>query len=82
MHHKQYFHYEKDIELLPLKLYKSTFQVLDFTLTPKTDSKRNLHEAVLTSDKFELISTKTHFGHLNIGYDVECFDLRNINYTQ
>ena len=82
MNHKQYFHYEKDIDLLPLKRYKSTFQVLDFTPTPKTDSKRTLHDVVLSSEKFDLIETKTHFSHLNIGYDVDCFDLRNINYTQ
>jgi hypothetical protein len=49
MNPQQYFHYEKDMELLPLKRYKSNFQVLDFIPTPKTDSKKTLHEVVLSS---------------------------------
>lgn len=97
MNAQQYQHYDKDIQLLPLKTYSSKFSVLDCTstdpykkkskLSSKGEPQQPLYTTLPIYDAIVAQEGNWETVHirthldLSVGQDVDAFDLRTMNFT-
>ena len=92
MNSNQYYHYENDIQCLPLSRYKREFEILDSNVYEKKKhhDKKSISNKLIPKlyfynvtrkEEWENLEMRAPLGDLKCGTIVEGFDLRYLNHT-